>query len=169
MISHKGLVFLNNVSKMLFHHAAYTHVNMHTSILPHFHLYSLIIFLKENKSGGTYKRGCRVLRRNQTSFRLSLGFPINVASVFEVQGKDKKNGKEKGSSQTGIKAESKASLPVSFFELCIEPGIADRNFKVFTCISLLNVRCIQDETKYHECIILRSVPFSRICRDSSYG
>lgn len=119
MISHKGLVFLNNVSKMLFHHAAYTHVNMHTSILPHFHLYSLIIFLKENKSGGTYKRGCRVLRRNQTSFRLSLGFPINVASVFEVQGKDKKNGKEKGSSQTGIKAESKASLPVSFLNYAL--------------------------------------------------
>lgn len=52
MISHKGLEFLNNMSKMLFHQAAYTHMHMHKAILPHFYLYSLIFSsLKENKSG----------------------------------------------------------------------------------------------------------------------
>lgn len=128
MISHKGLMFLNNMSKMLFHHAAYTHVHMHTAILPHFYLYSLIFLLKENKSGGTYKRGCRVLRRNQTSFRLSLGFPINVASVFEVQGKDK-NIRAKESNSNGDKGRVQSFIVCEFFGFflnyqCIVPGIS---------------------------------------------
>lgn len=33
--------------------------------------------------------GCRGLRRNRNSFRLNLGFPINVASDLDVKGKDK--------------------------------------------------------------------------------
>lgn len=48
MITCKGLVFLNNVAKLLFitffpprsHTLVDTHMHMHTAILPHFHLYT---------------------------------------------------------------------------------------------------------------------------------
>ncbi len=101
MITCKGLVFLNNMSKLLFHHALHTHTHTHTRThtcicTQQSYLIStctLTFSLKENKSRGkwiNYKRGCRALRRNQNSFRLNLGFPINVASGIEVEVKDKK-------------------------------------------------------------------------------
>jgi len=113
MITSRRLVFLNNMSKVLFHHAllegAHTHTHTHTHTQPHqsysmstcTHLYPCS---KKNKSRGKWindKRGCRELRRNQNSFRLYLSFPINVASELEVEAKEKERLKKSSSNREG--------------------------------------------------------------------
>lgn len=62
--------------------------------------------------------GCGGLRRNQNSFRLNLGFPINVASELEVVGKDKKL-RVKQSISNGGKRPVWSFIFCEFFKSCI--------------------------------------------------
>ena len=56
-----------------------------------------------------------MLRRNQNGFRLNLGFPINVASDLEVEGKDKTIRAKRSNSNTGKRDKSGAAFTVSFY------------------------------------------------------
>lgn len=96
MITCKGACVFEQYAKTAFSSCSvHTHTRTHTeahSNLTSFLLWHLHSASKKNKLRGkwiNYKRGCRVLRRNQNSFRLNLGFPINAASDFEAEWKDK--------------------------------------------------------------------------------
>lgn len=62
-----------------------------------------------------------MLRRNQNSFRLNLGFPINVAPDLEVEGKDKTIRVKQSISNRG-KRPVWSSIFCEFFKLDLRGG-----------------------------------------------
>lgn len=75
-----------------------------------------------------------MLRRNRSSFRRSLGFPINVASVLEVEGKDEKIRTQKSISNRR-KRQSLKFITCEFFNIFSKEYLrVSCSFLVFTCI-----------------------------------